>query len=290
MRGGREVSTESSLKLKLPAAQRKQGATGEQDGPAVSALMSEPRGALERKQSTSELLPPIGIKPVSPSYSLGSRQENGYEPAASRRIQRSPLSPASTTSSLGGSSKSNYLSSSAGLTRCKGDVTNASNGKLETLYELNRSKHSTSAVSLTAMKINEQGVSETDSHREKIPPIDRHMNLKSTETIPTMHQAPLSRKMSTSSLPATSNSKPSLTTNRLSQENLLKLKRSRSKPNVDSRESDNLEYDSDDQKEQMIVNWLIGVETSQTEQPPEVSEIATNEKRDTAIHIVYEGD
>jgi len=272
--------------------------------PALKAATSE--AMLDRKLSVSEL-PPIGIKPRSPSYSPKLRvhtdlnhNQNGNH-VNSRRSRKSPLSPTSTSSSNGGSNRSVHFSPSSGMVRSKtwtGDLNSSQHGstsKLETLYE---NGHMTGVEP----KIGERSLSTTITALTAgaLPPgitspphIDRHIHIKSTETV---LPAPKQNPSNTEKLPATNPSaKTQLTVNRLSSENLKKLRHSSGassenrKPTSASRSADT-GYDSDEEKTTMIVKWIMEVETSATESPPEVSVPDTTEKRDTAIHIIYEGD
>lgn len=275
---------------------------------------SSPTKTLDRKHSAPEL-PPIGIKPTSPNCSQspgniasGSPLELNID-SHMKRTRRSPLSPTSTNSSHGGSSRSQRLSPAAGgLGRSKtwtGELNNSQHGsgnKLETLYEMGHSKLEPCMQELSI--ITEAKPSEAKESKlvastsvTSPPPIDRHMNLKSTQTITVISSNPLTDKNNndaSTTLPATPSAKPQLTANRLSQENLKRLRRasqtsSTGKSSIAAKASSDTGYDTDDEKEQRIVDWLIGVETSQTEQPPDVT-ILTNEPRDNAIHIVYDGD
>jgi hypothetical protein len=49
-------------------------------------------------------------------------------------------------------------------------------------------------------------------------------------------------------------------------------------------------YDSDGERQDRIIQWLVGVESSCEEHPPEPKIVDTGPTQtDTAIHIVYEG-
>ena len=264
---------------------------------------------LDRKHSAPEL-PPIGIKPArSPSYSPGSAVPSSDSPLEiqtdhyGKRTRRSPLSPTSTASSHGGSSRSITRISPAagGLGRSKtwtGDLSSSQHGsgsKLETLYEMGHSKLEPAMKELSIIneaKPDSKLVASTSVTSP--PPIDRHVNLKSTQTITVISSHPITDKNNNenTTLPATPSSKPQLTGNRLSEENLRRLRRKSlpsSKASSGAKTNSDTGYDTDDEKEQRIVDWIIGVECSQTEQPPDVN-IVTEEPRDNAIHIVYDGD
>lgn len=127
------------------------------------------------------------------------------------------------------------------------------------------------------------------------PTVDRHKGVKSTNTVTVEQQSHSVKSTTNNSLQSKSaKDQSTLSANKLSQENLLKLKQISGPANVKKRavRTEDTGYDTDDEKEHRIVQWLIGVEncSSDTEQPPDIQEISTNEKRDTAIHIVYEGD
>jgi len=271
---------------------------------------------IDRKHSAPELLPPIGIKPArSPSYSPGLAVPSLDSPLEiqtdhyGKRTRRSPLSPTSTTSSHGGSSRSITRISPAaggggGLGRSKtwtGDLSSSQHGsgnKLETLYEMGHSKLEPAMKELSIINEAKPDIKESklvaSTSVTSPPPIDRHLNLKSTQTITLISSHPMTDKNNNESttLPATPSSKPRLTANRLSEENLKKLRRKSlpsSKVPSGAKSNSDTGYDTDDEKEQRINDWIIGVEASQTEQPPDVK-IVTEEPRDNAIHIVYDGD
>ncbi|XP_067933368.1 uncharacterized protein [Watersipora subatra] len=265
---------------------------------------------LERNSSAPEL-PPIGIKPQSPSYSSSPTSRGAYGSSIElnigvdgviKRTRRSPLSPTSTTSSQEGSVKSHQLTP-AGLCRSRtwnGDLNNGQQGggKLETLYEGTTAR--TLDSGLAQLSIIKEG--KCDSKESKTltstitspPPIASQTTIKNSQTITVIsHSQPIEVKNRTGPLPSPPTSKnPQLTVNKLSHENLKKHRNVSQGSSSSSAVKGNSDtgYDTDDEKEHRIVEWLIGVETSHTEQPSDTADLATNEKRDTAIHIVYEGD
>ena len=270
---------------------------------------------LDRNQSAPEL-PPIGIVTKSPSYSSSpvSRKNNGSSlelniglDGVVKRTRRSPLSPTSTISSQDGSSKSLRLSPSAGtggLSRSRtwtGDLNHnhVGNGKLETLYENTAAQNGVEAgvaqLSITQDNKHESKDTKTIASTVTSPPaIDNHMAVKGNPAVTHISPSqPTDTLVGSNQLPATRVTKtPQLTVNKLSQENLKKHRHGSQSSSVSSTVKANSDtgYDTDDEKEHRIVEWLIGVETSHTEQPPDVADLNTTEKRDTAIHIVYNGD
>ncbi|KAK3088332.1 hypothetical protein FSP39_017763 [Pinctada imbricata] len=65
-------------------------------------------------------------------------------------------------------------------------------------------------------------------------------------------------------------------------------------PQKSTVDDDLLDYDSssDSDKDQMIITWLIGVDTEDPEEPPEQEIFYPDEppQTDTAVHIIYNGD
>lgn len=263
---------------------------------AVTANRSTMIDKLERKANAPEL-PPIGIKPCSPSYASTLPLDITTD-SQIRRARRSPLSPTSTTSSHGGSSR--RRSPSAGMmsrSRTLADLnTNyQSNGKLETLYELSTSQRGTGDQRLKLEELSLQEDNKAGVISPRLPPAsDRHMQLQSTKTVTILRSqsTPRLTSLDTTKLPAELHGdKPGLKPNKLSHENLLKLEHNSGQSSGRlKKQSIDTGYDTDEEKEQRIVEWLIGVETSQKDEPPDVPRLTTNEKRDTAIHIIYEGD
>lgn len=275
-------------------------------------------------------LPPIGIKPHSPSYSSSPVSRAGKQYGSSlelnigsdgvvKRTRRSPLSPTSTTSSQEGSSKSLRLSPAGGIGNLKrsrtwtGDLNNSQHGssKLETLYETPpaASKTPNSALGsysglesgLAQLSIIQEGKLETKESKTistsitAPPPIGSHMTIKSSLTVTHISATqPIHAFAGADQLPVDLNPKtPQLAINKLSQENLKKHRHSSQSSSLSSsavKANSDTGYDTDDEKDHRISEWLMGVQTSQTEQPPDAGDISTNEKRDTAIHIVYNGD
>ncbi|KAF6025103.1 hypothetical protein EB796_016582 [Bugula neritina] len=265
----------------------------------------------ERKLSAPEL-PPIGAKPHSPSYNSPTQRrqydvplELNLDHPPKRSNRKSPLSPTSTTSSHDGSNRSTRLSPAAGgLNRSRtwtGDLNSSQNmnGRLETLYEIGAPGSLQSGLAQLAISQNGIIKNETklipNSTITTPPPItDRHISIRSTQMV-TVISPDTNNNPPLLPTPPDTKSPNQMPASRLSQENLSKLRHCSQSSSLSSsiaplNGNSDAGYDTDDEKDKRIVEWLIGLEESQIEQPPETTDLDTNEKRDTAIHIVYEGD
>lgn len=301
------TNTDNSRNVEKPKSPRQRNIA------ALTPPSHDSDKSLGRNLSAPEF-PPIGIKPSSPSYSSPTSRrpsDSGLEPnvdSYTKRTRRSPLSPTSTTSSQGSHKSLRLSPAGGGLNRSRtwtGDLNNSQHGsgKLETLYEAPPTPYIDLEPSLAKLSIYPAPGKESKVIASTVtspPPIlERHKNIKSSQTITLISTAQTAADNGggSSQFPTTPPVKLQLTANRLSQENLKKLRRGSQSSSISSivapvaaRANSDTGYDTDDEKEHRIVEWLIGVETSQTDQPPEVADLATNEKRDTAIHIVYKED
>lgn len=361
------VKSKNTISADLTAdrSSRVRHATG---SPTASSGSNQVNSSITRKYSAPELLPPIGIKPSTSTYSSPDGNTLNYpspplDPSTtsvySRRISHqrtkpSQLSPTSTISSpdrgLRSAPRLSPVSPNAvrtiGRSRTwTGDLSSgeqthesglgaARHGSGAPIGRLSQSPGKSPAGELSIITEDVQLTETTSTSIIRIQPTvtmatpttatlitataptpaDQVRPVRKARTLispalPHNSQADANNNNRTNQQAAFSASsigqqKPPPPASKLSQENLLKLKHVSqgslvSPPSQSSgtKASSDTGYDTDDEKEHRIVEWLIGVEESQSGQSGAESiasavngSVETVEKRDTAIHIVYDGD
>lgn len=301
---------------------------GDGGGGGVAVLRRADDSPSSRRRQSMPELPPIGAKPNSPGYAA-TRPPPGEPPAyagkkSEPRKRPPPLSPASSSASLTATvTRSNSWLAS--------ELSNSMHsGRLETLFEGIDSRGGGGGFRVPAAAEQNGNAAPAPDDRRVVwslgdaalpskPPIRPKLSvdtspgsLKSRSPVDdnrnVIPRPPAPPAAGSGGRAAASHGAeaptalwqqqqpqpPPQLASRLSQENLNSLLRSTSGGGGGGGGGGSPDgYDSDKDKDERIMEWLVAVTNSSQDVAagiPEISPLETEEKRDTAIHIVYNGD